>query len=97
MGRTLVPAGQFGGNELVDVVARFLGCIRINIWQALIHGIGMTGRADDLQGNESCGSSMLDIAERLWKLFLLEEDDSSRACKDCSDLRDARHGCYNFH
>lgn len=65
MRRALVSARQLGRNELVDVVARFLGCIRINIWQALVHEIGMVGRADDIQGNESCGSSMLDMVERL--------------------------------
>ena len=65
MRRTLVSARQFGGNELVDVVARFLGCIRINIWQALIRDIGMLERADGIQGNESCGSSMFDMAEGL--------------------------------
>ena len=65
MGRTLVSGRQLGGNKLVDVAARFLGCIRINVWQALIHEIGMIGQVDDLQGNESCGSSMLDMVGRL--------------------------------
>jgi hypothetical protein len=65
MRRTLVSGRQLSGNELVDVVARFLGCIRINIWLALIREVGMLGRADGIQGNESCGSSMLDMAERL--------------------------------
>jgi hypothetical protein len=65
MQRTLISVRQFGGNELVDVVARFLGCIRINIWQALIGDIGMLEQADGIQGNESCGSSMLDMAEGL--------------------------------